>query len=171
MVPRGNPLALDSLLAVARQHARLALRDKGSGTRLLFDEMAQHAGLSSADFVVTPHEEPSHLACAAAVAGGFADVALGIASAAASQGLDFVPLQAERYYLVCLKSAVEAPAVVALRQLLQTPAWRQSLEQLPGYQADQAGQVQSLRAELPWWRLRPKKGHVDDRPAKPRGKP
>jgi len=98
-------------------------------------------------------------------------VALGIASAAASQGLDFVPLQAERYYLVCLKSAVEAPAVVALRQLLQTLAWRQSLEQLPGYQAEQAGQVQSLRAELPWWHLRPKRGHVDDQPPKPRVMP
>jgi len=171
MVPRGNPLALDSLRAVARQRARLALRDKGSGTRLLFDEMAQHAGLSANDFALTPHEEPSHQACAAAVAGGLADVALGIASAAASQGLDFVPLQAERYYLVCLKSAVEAPAVVALRQLLQTLAWRQSLEQLPGYQAEQAGQVQSLRAELPWWHLRPKRGHVDDQPPKPRVKP
>jgi molybdate-binding protein len=128
MVPRGNPLALDSLVAVARHRARLALRDKGSGTRLLFDAMSQQAGLSGAEFVLTPQEEPSHLACAAAVAGGFADVALGIASAAASQGLDFVPLQDERYYLVCLKSAVESPAVLALRQLLQTSAWRQSLE-------------------------------------------
>jgi hypothetical protein len=41
---------------------------------------------------------------------------------------------------------------------LQTSAWQQSLEQLPGYLAQQAGQVQSLRHELPWWRLRPKKG-------------
>ncbi len=171
MVPRGNPLALDSLMAVARRGARLALRDKGSGTRLLFDALTQQAGLSGAEFVVTPQEEPSHLACAAAVAGGFADVALGIASAAASQGLDFVPLQDERYYLVCLKSAVESPAVLALRQLLQTSAWRQSLEQLPGYQAGQAGQVQSLRTELPWWRLRPKKGHANGGSAPARDKP
>ncbi len=158
MVPRGNPLALDSLRSVAQRRARLALRDKGSGTRLLFDELSQQAGLGSAQFVVTPQEEPSHQACAAAVAAGSADVALGIASAAASQGLDFVPVQDERYYLVCLKSAIESPAVVALRQLLQAPSWQQSLAQLPGYRVDQAGEVQSLRTELPWWRLRPKKG-------------
>jgi molybdate transport repressor ModE-like protein len=158
MVPRGNPLALDSLRSVAQRRARLALRDKGSGTRLLFDELSQQAGLGSAQFVVTPQEEPSHQACAAAVAAGSADVALGIASAAASQGLDFVPVQDERYYLVCLKSAIDSPAVVALRQLLQAPSWQQSLAQLPGYRVDRAGEVQSLRTELPWWRLRPKKG-------------
>lgn len=158
MVPRGNPLALDSLASVARQRAHMALRDKGSGTRLLFDQLVQQAGLSASDFVLSAQEEPSHLACAAAVAAGTADVALGIASAAASQGLDFVPLHEERYYLVCLKSAVESPAVMALRQLLLAPVWQHSLEQLAGYRAVQSGQVQSLRTELPWWRMRPKKG-------------
>jgi putative molybdopterin biosynthesis protein len=158
MVPRGNPLALNSLQDVAHRRARVALRDKGSGTRLLLDELAQQARLSLSDLVVSAQEEPSHLACAAAVAAGSADVALGIAAAAHTQGLDFVPLHKERYYLVCLKSAVESPAVMALRALLQTSAWQQSLEQLPGYLAQQAGQVQSLRHELPWWRMRPKKG-------------
>ena len=157
MVPKGNPLGLDSLSTVVQRRARLALRDKGSGTRLLFDALVQQAGVSGSDFEVTPQEEPSHLACAAAVAAGTADAALGIASAARSQGLDFVPLQQEHYYLVCLKSAIDSPAVLALRQLLQTPGWQQSLEQLPGYRAAQAGVVQSLRTELPWWRLRPKR--------------
>ena len=157
MVPAGNPLGLDSLQRVVQQRARLALRDKGSGTRLLFDELTQSAGLAFGDFIFTTQEEPSHLACAAAVAAGQADVALGIASAAQLQGLDFVPLHQERYYLVCLKSVVDSPAVLALRQLLLTPVWQKSLSQLPGYQAVHTGQVQSLRTELPWWRLRPKK--------------
>jgi molybdate-binding protein len=157
MVPAGNPLGLDSLQRVAQQHARLALRDKGSGTRLLFDDLAAQAGLQLSDFVLTAQEEPSHLACAAAVAAGQADVALGIASAARSQGLGFVPLHQERYYLVCLKSAIETPAIVALRQLLLTPGWQDALTQLAGYQAMQTGQVHSLRTELPWWHMRPKK--------------
>lgn len=171
MVPRGNPLGLDSLKTVARQRARVALRDKGSGTRLLFDELAQQAGLSGADFAIAPQEEPSHQACAAAVAAGTADVALGIASAADSQGLDFVPLHEERYYLVCLKSAVDSPAVVALRRLLQSPVWQHSLERLTGYRAEQSGEVQSLREQLPWWQLRPKKGRSVRVHRHPRGKP
>ena len=125
---------------------------------MMFDAWAQQAGLTASDFVLTDQEEPSHLACAATVAAGTADVALGIASAARSQGLDFVPLEQERYYLVCLKSALDSPAVLALRELLQMPSWQQSLGQLPGYASLQAGQVQSLRTELPWWRMRPKKG-------------
>ena len=157
IVPRGNPLGLDSLQAVARRHARVAMRDKGSGTRLLWDALAQQAGLTPSDFVLSGQDEPSHEACAACVAAGTADVALGIASAAHSQGLDFVPLQQERYYLVCLKTAIDSPAVLALRTLLREESWRASLEQLPGYRASQAGDVQSLRTELPWWRLRPKK--------------
>jgi putative molybdopterin biosynthesis protein len=178
MVPAGNPLGLDTLARVSQQRARLALRDKGSGTRLLFDAMASEAGLTLSDFELTAQEEPSHLACAVAVAAGQADVALGIASAAREQGLDFVPLDQERYYLVCLKSAIESPALQALRQLLLQANWQQQLMQLPGYQVVQAGQVQSLRTELPWWQLRPKKmrqaGRVADSGAlspHPRGKP
>jgi hypothetical protein len=44
-----------------------------------------------------------------------------------------------------------------LRQLLQQVSWQQELDQLPGYQAGSGGAVHSLRAELPWWALKPKK--------------
>ena len=53
-----------------------------------------------------------------AVASGSADCGLGTEAAARAQGLDFVPLASERYYLACLKSALDQPAVMALRQVL-----------------------------------------------------
>ena len=60
MVPSGNPLALDSLQSVSQRRARLALRDKGSGTRLLFDALAQQAKLGLSDFVLTTQEALSN---------------------------------------------------------------------------------------------------------------
>ncbi len=86
------------------------------------------------------------------MAAGEADCALGIESAARAHGLDFVPLLHEHYWLVCLKSALETPAVRQLLQLLRAPGWAGLLGQLPGYAgAAQAGQVQSLKRTLPWW--------------------
>ena len=53
---------------------------------------------------------------AQAVASGSADAGLGIEAAARARGLEFVPLLQERYYLVCLKEALEEPPIAALRR-------------------------------------------------------
>jgi putative molybdopterin biosynthesis protein len=77
---------------------------------------------------------------------------LGIASAARQHGLDFIPLAQENYWLVCLKSALETPALQQLMQILQTQAWQNQLNTVAGYEAlPECGQVQSLKKMLPWW--------------------
>ncbi|MFM8865742.1 MAG: substrate-binding domain-containing protein, partial [Limnohabitans sp.] len=81
-----------------------------------------------------------------------ADTGLGIESAAHTFGLDFVPLMQEQYWLVCLSSALETPAVQQLRASLSASPWLDELQGLPGYTPDAGcGQVQSLRRTLPWW--------------------
>jgi putative molybdopterin biosynthesis protein len=95
---------------------------------------------------------------AAAVAAGAGQVALGLEAAAAQFGLGFVPLVSEDYFLVCLAQTLDLPAVQALRQVLQQPAWAHTLAALPGYRPSQAGQVLSLTRALPWWRFRSAKG-------------
>jgi molybdate-binding protein len=97
---------------------------------------------------------------AQAVASGQADAGLGIEAAARARGLDFVPLVEEDYHLVCLKSALEEPAVQAFRTLLQDPMWQSELDKLPGYQRaapGAPGEVLSLRKTLPWWIYRQNK--------------
>ena len=59
----------------------------------------------------------------------------------------------ENYHLVCLKSALDDPAIVALRSVLESVEWQRQLATLPGYTPDQSGQVLSLSAVLPWWRF------------------
>ena len=156
MVAAGNPLGLHTLADVVRQRAHFVNRPHGAGTRVLLDDLLAAAGLSAADLTeaASPHE-PSHTAVAQAIAAGDADVGLGIELAARSRGLDFVPLAQEDYHLVCLKSALEEPAMRTLRQLLGTAPWQQSLAGLAGYANAHGGEVLSLRKLLPWWSFEP----------------
>ena len=154
MVARGNPLGLHNLQDVVQHRARFANRTLGSGTRVVLDELLAQSGLLASDLTGYGRTEPSHAAVAQAVAAGQCDAGLGIAAAAQQAGLEFVPLALERYHLVCLKSALAQPAILALLQLLQTRAWQDKIAALPGYTAQDSGQVLSMRKVLPWWDYR-----------------
>jgi len=172
MVAKGNPLGLHSLNDLARTGARFVNRALGTGTRVLLDELLAQAKLGAARIRGYEHTEPSHTAAAQAVAAGQADAALGIEAAARARGLDFVPLVEEDYHLVCLKSALDEPAVQALCAVLRSEGWQQALHQLPGYRpTEDAGQVLSLKRTLPWWSYRTEKKPEKPAPAARRGAP
>jgi putative molybdopterin biosynthesis protein len=163
----GNPKALKSLVDVARTQARFVQRSPGTGTRVLLDDLLAHDQLTLDELNNWPDEEPSHTALAEAIASGRCDVGLGIESTARARGLGFVPLVQEQFHLVCLKSALDTPATQALCALLQDAAWTQVLNTLPGYQAQDCGQVQSLSKQLPWWTFKRTKTSTDLRLIKP----
>lgn len=157
LVATGNPLNLGSMADVARRQARFVNRPLGSGTRLLCEELLALEGVAPSTIHGYGHDEPSHAAVAQAIAAGSADCGLGIEAAARARGLDFVPLLQEHYYLVCLRDALDLPAIAALRKLLQSAEWQSRLLALPGYRPWRSGEVLSLKAQLPWWSLPPKK--------------
>lgn len=161
MVAPGNPLGVSGLadltLAKNGKNLRFANRALGTGTRVILDELLAAAGLNAADVTGYIHTEPSHAAVAHAVLSGQADAGLGIEAAAVQAGLGFVPLVKENYHLVCLKSALEQPGIVALQALLRSPQWQTKLAAIPGYAnrvASQTGEVLSLSKVLPWWSYR-----------------
>ena len=151
MLATGNPLGISRLADVQRASVRYVNRALGTGTRVVLDQLLQQAGLAGDSIHGYQRTEPSHSAVAQAIASGSADAGLGIAAAASAQGLHFLPLVQESYHLVCLKSALEEPALQSLRQLLQSNAWTDSLAQLSGYTPELSGQVRALRKVLPWW--------------------
>ena len=157
MVARGNPLAIQTLPDLARTQARFVNRVLGTGTRVVLDELLARAGIASGMIKGYAHTEPSHTAVAQVVAAGQADAALGIAVAAGRAGLDFVPLLEEQYHLVCLKSALTQPGIVALLALLRSPAWHRQINAIAGYAASQSGEILSMRRVLPWWDFPAKK--------------
>ena len=143
--------SVGDLVADHRSQARFVNRALGTGTRVVLDELLARAGVTPGSIRGYAHTEPSHAAVAHAVAAGQADAALGIAVAAGRAGLDFVPLAEEHYHLVCLKSALAQPGIVALLEVLRSPAWHSQLNAIPGYAAMQSGEVLSMRQVLPWW--------------------
>ncbi len=154
MVAPGNPLQLQSLQDVVACGARFVNRERGAGTRVLLDQWLEESGLVPAQLHGYDQTEPSHAAVAAHIASGRADVGVGIQSAAERQGLTFVPLCTENYWLVCLKTALDTPPVLALRLQLQSLTWKETLAAIPGYHLHATGEIESLRRVLPWWRAR-----------------
>jgi putative molybdopterin biosynthesis protein len=156
MVAPGNPFGLRTLQDLASRPVRFVNRQAGSATRLLTDHLLLQSGVPpSAIATYFEPSEDSHLAVAAAIASGEGDAGMGIEAAAQAFGLAFVPIVAEDYFLVCLKDALEHPAVLRLRQVLQGRRWQQALQTLPGYEgAADIGEVLSLTRALPWWTLK-----------------
>jgi putative molybdopterin biosynthesis protein len=154
IVAAGNPRGVTTLAGVARAGLRFVGREPGSGTALLAAHLLADDGLA-ADALAAHAVENSHLAAAQRIAAGEGDAALGLQAAADALDLGFVPLVQEEYFLVCLADVLETPAVLALRQALAAPAWRDALAARPGYApAVQPGEVLSLVKALPWWRFR-----------------
>ena len=81
------------------------------------------------------------LAVAAAVASGAATAGPGIRAAARALGLEFVPLAHERYDLVIPREHYESELLQPLLALLQDPAFREAVGQMPGYDVSVMGEV------------------------------
>ena len=160
IVVPGNPRGLSGVADLAQPGLRFVNRQPGSGTRLLAEHLLAQAGVA-VDGIAGFHGpcEDTHVAVAAAVASGVADAGVGIEAAAAQFKLAFVPLIEEDYYLLCRKEALERVAVVRLRELLGSEAWRAALASLPGCAPHaNAGSVLALTKALPWWHYRTPRG-------------
>ena len=115
--------------ALADPACVLVNRNRGSGTRVLIDQL-----LGSHQPPGYWTEARSHNAVAAAVAQGRADWGVAIAPVAADAGLGFLPLQEERYDFVVPRSRWDRPAVRAFRELLSRDEIRQGLARI-GFRA------------------------------------
>jgi putative molybdopterin biosynthesis protein len=141
IVPPGNPQSLHSLDDLARPEVRFVNRQKGSGTRVLLDYHLKRQGLRAERIAGYEHEEYTHMAVAADVLSGAASAGLGILAAARALGLDFIPLFKERYDLAVPRRHWESRLLEPLRQALASPAYRQAVMDLGGYDVAMMGSI------------------------------
>ena len=141
ILPVGNPKGIGALEDLVREDVVFLNRQRGSGTRLLLDYKLRELDMEAEDIRGYDREEYTHLAVAAAVAGGRADVGLGILSAANAMGLDFVPLLSEQYDLVIPLEHYESEAVQFVLDVIRGDGFRDGVDALGGYETLAMGQV------------------------------
>jgi putative molybdopterin biosynthesis protein len=144
MLPAGNPKHVRHLRDVAAKKLRVINRQRGSGTRLLFDQLLHESGINGSDLRGYSTEEFTHLAVAATIAAGKADAGFGVKAAALQYGLEFRTLERERYLLACRSDAANKPAIRRLRQAITSPQMLQVLKSLPGYAGAKTGSLLSF---------------------------
>ncbi|UBU08635.1 substrate-binding domain-containing protein [Nonomuraea gerenzanensis] len=140
IVPRGNPYRITGIADL--KDRRISARRPGTGTRILLDRLLLAAG-HDPDHLRGP-QVGSHLEVALAVATGTVDAGLGVRSAATDLGLDFVSLTWEEFDIALAGHALDS--AVHLVAALRTPALRQRIAALGGYDTSRSGDVTKLSA-------------------------
>jgi molybdate transport repressor ModE-like protein len=138
MVAKGDPKKVYGIRDLARPELRFINRQPGSGTRFLLDLLLHKEGVDPARIRGYEQCELTHAAVAAYVASGMADVGLGVETPARHFELDFVPIQTERYFLLCEERSLELPAVREMLAIIRSDKFKTTVNQLPGYQANEA---------------------------------
>ncbi len=146
LVLPGNPKGIHGIADLPRKDVRFVNRQPGAGTRVLLDYLLARQGISATRIRGYEREEFTHMAVAAAVAGGIADCGLGIAAAAQAMGLDFVPIEHEEYDLVLRRDFAESDAGKALLAALTSASFRASVASLAGYDFTRAGEQKEFAA-------------------------
>lgn len=146
IVRPGNPKGIRDFADLTREDVIYINRQKGSGTRVLLDFELRRRGIDPSAIVGYDREEFTHLAVAAAVAGGAADAGLGVYSAAVALGLDFIPVGEEDYELVIPAEQFDHPLVQRLLQLAAGDEFRRRLTELGGYRLPERQEVRWIDA-------------------------
>jgi putative molybdopterin biosynthesis protein len=141
IVARGNPKGIAGVDDLLRPDVTIVNRETGSGGRTLLDSRIAAAGGSTELVQGYRRELRSHMAVAEAIAAGLADAGPGIEAAARAFGLDFIPLQDERYDLVIPAEHLETPPMQALLEVCTSRSCRNEVEALGGYDSSPAGTV------------------------------
>ncbi|HSK30639.1 MAG TPA: substrate-binding domain-containing protein [Candidatus Limnocylindria bacterium] len=142
IVRQGNPKKIRAVADIAKPTVKIVNREPGSGARRLLDKQLRTAGIEPRRIKGYREEAFSHLDVASRVKAGLADTGISVRSVASICGLDFVPLQRERYDLIIPKDYYET--VGGLRTLLDiivSKPFRDELEALGGYDTRETGNM------------------------------
>ncbi|MDD3167856.1 MAG: molybdopterin biosynthesis protein [Eubacteriales bacterium] len=133
MVAGGNPKRIFHVEDLKRSDVTFINRQKGSGTRILTDYLLKRSGIEPSDIRGYDRDMTTHMAVAAAVESGTADVGVGVSSAARAMGLDFVSIGFEEYDFVIPEEYMETEMIKNFLQVLRSAEFEKILQELGGY--------------------------------------
>lgn len=139
IVKKGNPLNIKSVKDLV--NIRYINRQKGSGTRILFDYLLNKNNINRSEINGYEREEFTHMSLAKAIENGDADCGLGVYSAAHTFDLDFIPICEEDYDLLLQKDMIESEYITHLLNTIKSESFKKKVEDLGGYNLDNIGEI------------------------------
>ena len=140
IVKKGNPLNIQGIHDITPE-IRYINRQRGAGTRVLFDHLLKKEGISQKDISGYEHEAATHMSVAVAVQKDNADVGMGIYSCAKALELDFIDVGFEEYDFVTYEKYLELPSVQEFIHILKSEAFKNRLDMLGGYSCEECGRI------------------------------
>lgn len=144
MVYTNNPLNIQSIKDIKENKLSYVNRQKGSGTRILFDHLLKQENILQNEIDGYAREESTHTNVAAVIAAKSADVGMGIYSAAKMYDLDFIPICEEEYDLLVSEETFHKPTFLRFLEVLKSDEFRIRLESMGGYTINNPGNIISL---------------------------
>ena len=141
ILPPGNPKQIKTFEDLIRDDVTIINRQSGSGTRILLDYNLSLLDLDPDRIIGYDKEEFTHMAVAADILSGRADVGMGIFAAARALGLDFVPVTVEQYDLVIPEKFWNDRKMKTLLEVISSDEFKESVGALGGYGFEKTGEV------------------------------
>lgn len=141
-VAKGNPHNIKEWEDLVNKKVSIINREKGSGTRILLDEKLRANNISSNSVRGYDIERNSHLSVASSIARGEGDVGIGIEKVALQvKGIDFIPIQEERYDLVIKKEDLSLDVYKTIIDIIQSKEFKEEINGLSGYDLRDSGKI------------------------------
>lgn len=140
-IAKGNPKSIRGLKDLQRKDLRFVNRQTGSGTKILLELLLAKEKISTKNIADYGSAEFTHSAVAAYIASNMADVGFGVQTAAKHFDLDFIPIARENYFFACKASALDQSLLKSARDIMQSTAFRDTVNALAGYDGTQSGEI------------------------------
>jgi len=141
IVQKGNPKNILSFEDLLQKDVQFVNRQRGAGTRILVDYQLKSKNIAPSLIMGYDREMTTHMAVAAAVASGSADVGVGVLSAAKAMDIDFIPIGEESYDFAIPEKYLKEDMIQLFIKVLQSREFKDTLEEMGGYMLENTGEI------------------------------
>lgn len=138
-VPKGNPLSIKTIDDLLDK--KMVNRQRGAGTRLLFDYLLKKENIDPYTIRGYDNEVTTHLSAALAVKNGDCDFSIGVESAAIKMDIDFIYLKDEEYQFIIKKENLKLQSIKDLLEILRSEDFKIRISELGGYNTNDSGNI------------------------------
>ena len=147
MVKKNNPKDIKSIQDLNEKEITFINRQRGSGTRVLFDYLLDKNNIEKNDILGYNTEELTHMGAAVQISEGSADTALGIRAAAEAVGLDFIPIKKEKYDIIVKTDMLKDKRINQIIEIIKSNKFQESVKSLKGYELKNSGKITIIGAD------------------------